>query len=67
MTGEISVVNENGYGFIKSADVSANVFFHRTALGSTPFSEQLRGRRVRFELGEDQGKGPRAARVEVLE
>lgn len=54
------------FGFIDCPQVDRAVFFHRSVLTGADPSDELRGKAVRFELGEDVGRGPRAARVEVV-
>ena len=48
-----------GFGFIRSADVPADVFFHARDFGGAP----VVGMAVRFELIHVGGKGPRAMAV----
>jgi len=56
----------SGYGFITPDDGTADVFVHFSAIMSNERRRSLfEGQRVAYDL-EDSGKGPRAARVEVL-
>jgi cold shock CspA family protein len=61
--GTITTVNiDRGFGFIRSPGMP-DIFFHVNALDiSLRFDEQLRERRVRFDV-QQSPKGPRAASV----
>jgi cold shock protein len=62
MTGSIVRKRDNGYGFIKPADGSKDVFFHAQALVDVAFDDLQEGENVTFDV--EQGpKGPAAANV----
>jgi cold shock CspA family protein len=58
-----SVRIDKGFGFLTSAEFPNDVFFHvRQASPTLPFSEQLIGSHVEFDI-EASDKGPRAVGV----
>jgi cold shock CspA family protein len=66
-TGTILNMNlERGFGFLSVDGEKDNAFFHCKQLAvSLPFDEQLKGRRVRFDLEPDpKGGRDRAMRLE---
>jgi cold shock CspA family protein len=67
-TGKVTaIVQEKGFGFIRSAEVSRDVFVHRTAIDrAIPFDDTLIGQSVSFEWQESP-KGPRATSAWISE
>jgi cold shock protein len=58
-----SVKIDKGYGFISRPNGEKDLFFHVKSLDpSLPFDEQLRERRVQFEMI-NSDRGPRAENV----
>lgn len=51
MIGTIKVLKE-GFGFIKSDDVSSDVFFHANSLEGASFNDLEEGNKVSFEIGD---------------
>lgn len=51
MIGTIKVLKE-GFGFIKSEDVSSDVFFHANSLEGVSFNDLEQGNQVSFEIGD---------------
>ena len=62
MKGTIVRKRDQGYGFIKPADDSKDVFFHASALVDITFDELNEGEEVTFDI-EEGPKGPAAANV----
>jgi cold shock protein len=56
------IVDERGFGFIKTHDGRASYFFHVSALVGLEFDESLVEREVEFDV-ERSDRGPRAASV----
>lgn len=51
MTGTVTKIMDRGFGFIKTTEAAADVFFHATDLDpALAFGDELLQRRVRFEL-----------------
>ncbi|HEY3969459.1 MAG TPA: cold shock domain-containing protein [Planctomycetaceae bacterium] len=67
-SGKITaIVQEKGFGFIRSPDVDRDVFVHRTAIDrAIPFDDTLVGQTVSFEWQESD-KGPRATNMWISE
>lgn len=62
-TGEIKRLDrERGYGFIRPAGASDDLFFHRTALQGLVFDELREGQAVEFEQQPDE-RDPRRSRA----
>lgn len=61
------IVRERGFGFITGED-KKEYFFHQSMLVGTPFDTIEEGDRVHFEEDTQRkdGKGPRAAEVQVI-
>jgi CspA family cold shock protein len=57
---------EKGYGFIKTASSSAEVFVHYTAIEAKGYRTLNEGDRVEFEIGQGP-KGPQASKVRVVQ
>lgn len=63
MKGSIVRKRDEGYGFIKPADESKDVFFHASSLVDVTFDELNEGDAVSFEV-EEGPKGPSATNVQ---
>jgi len=56
-----------GFGFIADTVNGGEYFFHATDVEKgTDFSTLPVGQRVQYRVGEDKGKGPRAAGVRAI-
>ena len=67
MTGEIKAIHaDRGFGFIRVANYK-DVFFHikDAAIPEEDFSDQLRFRRVEFEVEADHSGRDRAVKVRL--
>ena len=63
MTGEIKrLERERGFGFIRPAGASEDVFFHSTALQGLVFDDLHEGQTVEFEKQPDE-RDPRRSRA----
>jgi len=63
MTGEIKrLEQERGFGFIRPAGASEDVFFHSSALQGLVFDELREGQTVEFEKQPDE-RDPRRSRA----
>lgn len=60
------VVTDKGFGFIRPATGSEDLFFHRTAVANGAFEGLRIGDAVTFDVG-NGAKGPRAEDVRVGE
>ncbi len=66
VTGSIQKIIENrGFGFIRSTEYEANIFFHMSALEGADFSDLEEGDTVKCEV-EPGREGPQARVVQVL-
>lgn len=67
IVGEVKWFNaEKGYGFIKMADNSPDIFVHYSAIDSTGYKTLNEGDRVEFEIV-DGRKGKQASGVRVVQ
>ncbi len=63
----ISLQLERGFGFIHEQTGAPDIFFHASALaGGLEFSEQLKERRVTFDIADNNGRS-RAVNVQPAE
>jgi len=63
MTGEIKrLEHERGFGFIRPAGASDDVFFHSSALQGLVFDQLREGQTVEFEKQPDE-RDPRRSRA----
>lgn len=68
MTGKITKLSKDGWGFISSRDKPfTRIFFHWSALPATGpnFLELQKGMIVDFEIIEFEGRGFRAIKIQV--
>ena len=63
MTGTIKKLTEKNFGFITSAELGKDLFFHANSLVGVTFGELHEGDAVTFE-SEDSPKGPNATNVQ---
>ncbi len=62
-TGTISrLVRDRGFGFIKAADGSEDIFFHSSSVNETTFDELSEGQEVEFDTEPDP-KQPNRSRA----
>ncbi|MCH8850870.1 MAG: cold shock domain-containing protein [Chloroflexi bacterium] len=67
-TGSITrIVSDRGFGFIKAADSTEEVFFHSSSVDEPTFDELREGQTVEFEVEADpkQPNRNRAAHVRL--
>ena len=67
-TGSITrIVSDRGFGFIKAADSTEEVFFHSSSVDEPTFDELREGQTVEFEVEPDpkQPNRSRAAHVRL--
>ena len=67
-TGSITrIVSDRGFGFIKAADSTEEVFFHSSSVDQPTFDELNEGQTVEFDLEPDpkQPNRSRAAHVRL--
>jgi CspA family cold shock protein len=57
MTGTIKKKTEKGYGFISSADLPSDLFFHSNSLVGATWDEIQEGDTVSFEVEEVEKNG----------
>lgn len=60
-----SFLADKGFGFIKPANGSDDMFFHSSAVEGGELADLVRGRPVTYEVGDKRGK-PQAMKVAVL-
>ncbi len=66
-SGTVKTVTGKGFGFINQEDADQDIFYHETSLEGDLAERKLRvGDKVKFEI-EQTEKGPRAAKIELLE
>jgi cold shock CspA family protein len=65
MRGHIQTMTGKGYGFIRSADLNQDAFFHYSEVRDTSAAELVRGMEVEFTV-ERTPKGLRAVAVTLL-
>ena len=62
-TGTITrLVRDRGFGFIKAADSSEDIFFHSSSVNETTFDELSEGQEVEFDTEPDP-KQPNRSRA----
>ena len=66
-TGVVKFFNaDKGYGFIKPADGSGDIFVHVTAVEQAGLRALSEGQKIAFEIEPDKkGKGPKAVNIRV--
>lgn len=65
MTGRITTLRPEGYGFLVSEDLASVVFFHASALTNRQFNQLTVGAPVTFRLERNE-KGLRGLDVAVV-
>jgi cold shock protein len=66
MKGTIKrIVSDKFFGFIETADMDKDVFFHGSAVEGMTFEELREGMNVTFEA-EEADRGPKAVKVTVV-
>lgn len=55
--------NRRGYGFITCDETGNDCFVHQSTIQMEGFRKLLRGQRVEFEMGQDEGGRARTASV----
>ena len=65
MRGNIQTLTSKGYGFIRSAELNADAFFHYSELRDSGPAELTRGMEVEFTI-ERTAKGLRAVDVSTI-
>lgn len=63
MTGTIKKITDKGFGFITSAELPKDIFFHSNSLVGVTFDELREGDMVTFET-ENSPKGMNAVNVQ---
>ena len=66
MYGKIKKITDKGYGFIKQADCSKDIFFHSKDVPDRGFDDLREGDEVEYET-EDAPKGEKAIGVIKLD
>lgn len=67
MKGKVKTFNkQKGYGFINSAEVEGDIFFHYSSIIMEGFKTIEVGVNVEFDL-ENSDKGKRASNVKVID
>ncbi len=65
-TGQITrLMKDRGFGFIKSASSSEEVFFHATSLNAVTFDELREGEDVEFDVEADPRNPSRSRAANV--
>jgi CspA family cold shock protein len=61
-----SLVPEKGFGFLRPAEGSGDIFFHQSAVANRGFAELVVNQAVEFELSPERSKeqGPKASFVQ---
>ena len=65
MTGRIKLLNEKGFGFIKSDDGGKDIFFHATGLLNADWTALAKDDKVEFSV-EDTPKGKKAIGIRLM-
>ena len=59
------IVRDKGFGFIKSPDTNADIFFHSTALSGLVFDDLEVGQSVEFSIEPDPRNPSRSRAADV--
>jgi cold shock protein len=66
-TGTIKWFNpQRGYGYVTPDDGTDDAFVHVSALGIAGITSVSQGQRIKFDLHDGRGKGPRAINLKLV-
>jgi CspA family cold shock protein len=65
--GTIKRLMDRGFGFIKTEEQEADLFFHRNDTEGVEFASLREGQEVEFEIGQGRGGRPQAVKVRLTQ